>query len=1052
MTNVWIGDFRVNQLQYVQYSNVTSKEEEDQDSVEITEPVSTTSSEPVVVKIGSASYGDNGIKNNRNGDQSGREVKTEDWYLHEKGWVVLRCNEADKREKIAWAMEAACKNNNIGYDQDDRDNTFKDFEKVNFDPSKITEKIDTDCSGLVRVCIAYAYGEYKSDAFDTDFAPQTLVNTGLFTKLTTDRYCTSSDYLVRGDILCTPVKGHMVIVLNDGAKAHEDYLVLGQEHFFIAENTADTTWLESHAASTIETASSNINIIIMLGLIDCINSCTWESMKLDSIADLYIKNINDLVESNSGHNFYVCSVNPVDSDCPSQDVDGKVISAKTINDAIVAFNKKVSEECNAEYIDCYNYLISTGFKTRDGLRYTKDTCMNIKDYIQNQLSTFTYATGIIPRLHQPDFDKEVSEGDIAEGDYWLHINDGGLNDYPRQPPHYKRKGDTLPNCTAWAYGRFYELLGSKPSIKHDNAEGWYPYGTDKDGYERGQDPRPGAIICWEGVGDKAGHVAIVEQVLADGFIITSESGYNSSGYWWVRKRDKNGFYKGSFDEKNQFVASSGYLKKTAGNWGADSTYKFQGFIYCPNTAAIASSVSKDDIRSENSWGVFERDEKMKINAQYICQYFSAKGWTLNAIAALLGNMQHESGLSPSIWEGTTKGSTINADGTHSLNYSALKAYYDNRVKQGMKGRYPGYGLVQWTSYTKLYDWCQDGTANETGKVLPYWDIDSQLARIDWEARHKKQWGIASYNKDYSYKGNKFSEMSFSDFIVSTRDSNWLAACFAFSYEKPASSSSTAEKKLALCTGRGADGEFWYEYLSNFAFTKVQDTSLKVACFKITSCEAPNISASFVVRNGKSYRYTLSRVKDDVEEAISNSDELDTTDGFVEINIKNEAKVIPNCTYKLAIEVTGSSDSVKFNDEITFETPQAYPNSIESISLTCLNKIKDINSKLELSVAKPAITSYWEDKKMSCGYEEQLIINNEIVKIRTINDIKSINKETFTIKDRFDYTCTTGDTVQIGFRVWVYTDTGKPLFDSTVAKTSEAICILNKPILTYIGIT
>jgi hypothetical protein len=114
---------------------------------------------------------------------------------------------------------------------------------------------------------------------------------------------------------------------------------------------------------------------------------------------------------------------------------------------------------------------------------------------------------------------------------------------------------------------------------------------------------------------------------------------------------------------------------------------------------------------------------MKPNAQYIWQYLGARGWTMEAVSALLGNLQEESKMSPCIWEGTVSGSIINADGTHTLNKTSLQEYYEK------KGRYPGYGLVQWTSYTKLYDWCQNGTKNGTGGVLPYWDMDSQLERI-----------------------------------------------------------------------------------------------------------------------------------------------------------------------------------------------------------------------------------------------------------------------------------------------------------------------------------
>lgn len=173
----------------------------------------------MAVRIGHASLGESGkVRNGAAGDQTGKEVFTRTWYAHGKGWVVLRCNDANKRNKIAEAMEKACANNQIGYDQNQRDTLFNNVKNKGFDPSKTTKKVETDCSALVRVCVAYAYGKDVVGNIVTSNEPARLVNTGLFTKFTTAKYCKSSDYLMRGDILCTKTSGHTVIVLDDGAK------------------------------------------------------------------------------------------------------------------------------------------------------------------------------------------------------------------------------------------------------------------------------------------------------------------------------------------------------------------------------------------------------------------------------------------------------------------------------------------------------------------------------------------------------------------------------------------------------------------------------------------------------------------------------------------------------------------------------------------------------------------------------------------------------------------------------------------------------------------
>ena len=169
------------------------------------------------VRIGHASIDENGrIKNGAAGDQSGREVCIRNWYLHPKGWVVLRCKDAAKRHRIADAMEKACSNPMIGYDQNQRDTLIQNVKSEGFDPSRTTQKVETDCSALVRVCIAYAFGRDVAGNIRTVTEPDVLVKTGLFEKLTAKEICTTSDRRLRGDVLCTPVSGHTVVVLDDG--------------------------------------------------------------------------------------------------------------------------------------------------------------------------------------------------------------------------------------------------------------------------------------------------------------------------------------------------------------------------------------------------------------------------------------------------------------------------------------------------------------------------------------------------------------------------------------------------------------------------------------------------------------------------------------------------------------------------------------------------------------------------------------------------------------------------------------------------------------------
>ena len=48
------------------------------------------------------------------------EVSVQAFYMHSKGWYILRPKEASVAVGIAAAMQAACNNKNIGYSQSDR--------------------------------------------------------------------------------------------------------------------------------------------------------------------------------------------------------------------------------------------------------------------------------------------------------------------------------------------------------------------------------------------------------------------------------------------------------------------------------------------------------------------------------------------------------------------------------------------------------------------------------------------------------------------------------------------------------------------------------------------------------------------------------------------------------------------------------------------------------------------------------------------------------------------------------------------------------------------
>lgn len=170
-----------------------------------------------VVYIGNAVCDENGkARGGKPGNQTGKELRIQAWYLNNKGWVVLRAKDSSVALKLAQDMEYACNNMHIGYNQSTRNTLYTCASKVGFDCSKVTTDCECDCSSLVRVCCLYA--GINVGNFSTASEVSLLMKTGKFDELTADKYTTQSGYLKKGDILVTKSKGHTAIVLNDGDK------------------------------------------------------------------------------------------------------------------------------------------------------------------------------------------------------------------------------------------------------------------------------------------------------------------------------------------------------------------------------------------------------------------------------------------------------------------------------------------------------------------------------------------------------------------------------------------------------------------------------------------------------------------------------------------------------------------------------------------------------------------------------------------------------------------------------------------------------------------
>lgn len=153
---------------------------------------------------------------------------------------------------------------------------------------------------------------------------------------------------------------------------------------------------------------------------------------------------------------------------------------------------------------------------------------------------------------------------------------------------------------------------------------------------------------------------------------------------------------------------------------------------------------------------FLTQEEMETNALYIWDYLGSRGWTRNAVAGMLGNMETESTINPGIWQNLDAGNT-------SL----------------------GFGLVQWTPSTKYTEWC-------SAQGLEPTHMDSALERIIYELENNLQ-----------YYPTDAYPLTFAEFKTSTADPSYLGMAFLANYERPADPDQP---------NRGTQAQAWYDFL------------------------------------------------------------------------------------------------------------------------------------------------------------------------------------------------------------------------------------------------
>lgn len=162
-------------------------------------------------------------------------------------------------------------------------------------------------------------------------------------------------------------------------------------------------------------------------------------------------------------------------------------------------------------------------------------------------------------------------------------------------------GYGMPNCTAYAWGRVYELTGKRYMSLHGNAEDWWPAAKNA-GMKTGSVPKLGAICCWRAgvVGnddDGAGHVAVVEEIKPNGDIVTSNSAWKGTNF---------------------------YLKTVtkASGYQYSSSRPFQGFIYCDVDFDDEVEIEETPSVKPATYGNLEEGDVIQLKPG--CRYYNGK--------------------------------------------------------------------------------------------------------------------------------------------------------------------------------------------------------------------------------------------------------------------------------------------------------------------------------------------------------------------------------------------------------------------------------------------
>lgn len=141
--------------------------------------------------------------------------------------------------------------------------------------------------------------------------------------------------------------------------------------------------------------------------------------------------------------------------------------------------------------------------------------------------------------------------------YYIRIENGGWSPAIKGRP-VDHDCNVLSNCVGYAIGRFNEILQSEGCLYLKSATAKYLIRENPD-LEVGMEPKVGSVMVWKAA--STGHCAIVEKVVNQNEVITSESFYGGRAFANVRRKRED-------------------------DWGARPGRSFIGFIYPPKNVEL----------------------------------------------------------------------------------------------------------------------------------------------------------------------------------------------------------------------------------------------------------------------------------------------------------------------------------------------------------------------------------------------------------------------------------------------------------------------------------